>query len=130
MSSSSSAPPTLPTFPPPVPTASSSPSLVQQPSAALVVTNQQQTPLLYNTQPPPDYILRPFEQRHDRQTIYLDARKAGAVDALIELVAKGNKTNLVEEMVNDLLEKYAQLLQDNAELVQILEEKYRKKHNL
>jgi len=94
------------------------------------VTNQQQTPLLYNTQPPPDYILRPFEQRHDRQTIYLDARKAGAVDALIELVAKGNKTNLVEEMVNDLLEKYAQLLQDNAELVQILEEKYRKKHNL
>ena len=129
MSSSSSAPPTLPTFPPAVSAAPSS-SLVQQPSATPVATNQQQTPLLYNTQPPPDYILRPFEQRHDRQTIYLDARKAGAVDALIELVAKGNKTNLVEEMVNDLLEKYAQLLQDNAELVQILEEKYRKKHNL
>ena len=126
---SSSAPPDLPTFPP-APTAPSTTSLVQQPLTTPVTTNQQQTPLLYNTQPAPDYILRPFEQRHDRQTIYLDARKAGAVDALIELVAKGNKTNLVEEMVNDILEKYAQLLQDNAELVQIVEEKYRKKHNL
>ena len=93
-------------------------------------TNQQHPSLLYNTQPPVDYILRPFEQRHDRQTIYLDARKAGAVDTLVKLVAKGNKTSLIAEMVDDILEKYAPLLQENAELVQRLEEKYRKKHNL
>ena len=87
-------------------------------------------PLLYNTPPPANYILRPFEQRHDRQTIYLDARKAGAVDALVELVAKGNKTELVAMMVDDLLTKYASVLEENADLVRILEEKYHKKHNL
>ncbi|GHO94644.1 hypothetical protein KSF_046920 [Reticulibacter mediterranei] len=56
--------------------------------------------------------------------------KAGAVDALVKLVAKGNKTDLIAEMVNNILEKYALLLEENAKLVQLLEEKYRKKHNL
>lgn len=125
LSSSAATPPELPAFPP-VPSAAPAPA-----QASFGATHQQQQdPLLYNTQPPASYILRPFEQRHDRQTIYLDARKAGAVDALVELVAKGNKTELVAMMVDDLLTKYAPLLQENAELVQILEEKYRKKHNL
>jgi hypothetical protein len=126
-------PPTLPTFPPASSGASSSaPSMPQLPvaPAASIGSDDQQIPLLYNTPPAPDYILRPFEQKHDRQTIYLDARKAGAIDALVSLVAKGNKTNLVEEMVDDLIAKYAQLLQENAELVRILEDKYRKKHRL
>jgi hypothetical protein len=91
---------------------------------------EQITPLLYNSPAPPEYTLRPFEQRHDRQTIYIDARKAGALDALVKLVKKGNKTDLVEEMVNDILEKHAQVLQENTELVRLLEERYRKKHNL
>lgn len=116
---------------PPLPELSSSPPEAEQPqSAAASVNEQQPSSLLYNTQPPPEYILRPFEQRHDRQTIYIDARKAGALDALVRLVVKNNKTELVNEMVDDILAKYAQLLQENAELVQILEDKYRKKHNL
>jgi len=86
--------------------------------------------LLYNTPAPPEYVLRPFEDRHDRQTIYIDARKAGALDALAKLVARGNKTDFFEEMVSDILAKYADVLQANSEMVRILEEKYRKKHNL
>src|SRR5258708_3722360 len=102
--------PELPTFPPSVAAASSSVPPAQESSAAPGATNQQVS-LLYNTQPAPDYILRPFEQKHDRQTIYIDARKAGAVDALIELVAEGNKTKLVEMMINDILTKYESELQ-------------------
>ncbi len=100
---------------------------VRKPSPA---SGEQRSSLMYNTPPPPDYILRQFEQRHDRQTIYIDARKAGALDALVKLVARGNKTDLVDEMVSDILEKHAQALQNNEELVGILEERYRRKHNL
>jgi len=75
-------------------------------------------------------MVRPFEQQHDRQTIYIDARKAGALDALVKLVSRGNKTDLVAEMVDDIIAKYAQLLQANEGLVRLTEEKYRKKHNL
>ena len=114
--------PALPTFPvlPPSPSADASP---QAPV-------EQHTPLLYTTPAPPAYTLRPFEQRHDRQTIYIDARKAGALDALVQLVARKNKTDLVDEMVTDILAKYAEVLRANEEMVQLLEEKYRKKHNL
>lgn len=119
--SSAPALPTLPTSP------SASPVQPHPPAAS---SGEQQTPLLYNSQPPPDYILRQFERRHDRQTIYIDARKAGALDALVKLAARGNKTDLIDEMVSDLLNKYASLLQENEELVRILEDHYRKKHNL
>jgi len=114
--------PALPTFPvlPPSPSADASP---QAPV-------EQHTPVLYTTPAPPAYTLRPFEQRHDRQTIYIDARKAGALDALVQLVARKNKTDLVDEMVTDILAKYAEVLRANEEMVQLLEEKYRKKHNL
>jgi len=46
------------------------------------------------------------------------------------LVARKNKTDLVDEMVTDMLAKYAEVLRANEEMVQLLEEKYRKKHNL
>ncbi|MHB8596740.1 MAG: hypothetical protein ACYDER_08015 [Ktedonobacteraceae bacterium] len=116
---------------PPLPDLSSPSSEAEraQPPAA-PAEQRRPSSLLYNTQPPPDYILRPFEQRHDRQTIYIDARKAGALDALVKLVARNNKTDLVDQMVNDILAKYADVLQENEELVKLLEEKYRKKHNL
>ena len=103
-----------------------SPSADASPQAPV----EQHTTMLYNTSPPPAYTLRPFEQRHDRQTIYIDARKAGALDALVQLVARKNKTDLVDEMVTDILAKYAEVLHANEEMVQLLEEKYRKKHNL
>lgn len=74
--------------------------------------------------------MRPFDKRHDRQTIYIDIRYAGALDALAKLVHRGNKTELVNEMVEDLLEKHANLLQKNEALVRLLEEQYRKKHGL
>ena len=111
--------PTLPVLPP-------SPSADASPQAPV----EQHTPVLYTTPAPPAYTLRPFEQRHDRQTIYIDARKAGALDALVQLVARKNKTDLVDEMVTDILAKYAEVLRANEEMVQLLEEKYRKKHNL
>ena len=117
--SSAPALPTLPVLPP-------SPSADASPQAPV----EQHTPLLYTTPAPPAYTLRPFEQRHDRQTIYIDARKAGALDALVQLVARKNKTDLVDEMVTDILAKYAEVLRANEEMVQLLEEKYRKKHNL
>lgn len=116
---------------------SSAPSLPELPTSSDAPQQAQAAPaeppaapLLYNTPAPPEYVLRAFEQRHDRQTIYIDARLAGALDALTKLVARGNKTDLVDEMVSDMLAKYEHVLQENVEMVRILEEKYRKKHNL
>jgi len=120
--------PELPTFNP-LEDTSVSPPLTQQPPSARM-NEPPAASLLYNTPAPPEYVLRPFEDRHDRQTIYIDCRKAGALDALTKLVARGNKTDFFEEMVNDILAKYADVLQANGEMVQILEQKYRKKHNL
>jgi len=101
-----------------------------QASAAPAAPIEQKEPFLYNTPAPAAYQLLQFEKRHDRQTIYIDARKAGALDALVQLVARKNKTDLVDEMVTDILAKYATVLQENEEMVRILEERYRKKHNL
>lgn len=103
---------------------------VPPPATPTPAQQQHQSALLYNSPAPPEYILRPFELRHDRQTVYFDARKAGALDALVKLVAKGNKTELLDEMLDDLFAKYAAQLQANEELVKIAEAKYRKKHNL
>ncbi len=121
MNTSGGTRPDLPTFPPPGPGGSSSPP---------IGTHWQQSSLLYNTPPPPDYIARRFEKRHDRQTIYIDSRKAGAIDALVKLVADGKKNNLVAEMVNDILAKHAEVLGQNEELVKFYEEQYRKEYNL
>ena len=118
----SEARPDLPTFPPPVQGG--------QPSVTPTASHWQQSSLLYNTPPPPEYIARPFDKRHDRQTIYIDARKAGALDALIKLVADGKKNNLVAEMVEDILAKHVDALQGNEELVKFYEDKYRKEYNL
>lgn len=95
-----------------------------------VATATDQTPLLYTSKPAAQFQLRPFEQQHDRQTIYINAYLTGALDALVELVAGGNKTRLVDEMVRDLLKKHEQELRENEDLVRLTEEKYRKKHNL
>jgi hypothetical protein len=62
--------------------------------------------------------------------VYINAYLAGALDALVQLVADGNKTRLVDEMVRDLLAKYERVLRENEDLVRLTEEKYRKKHNL
>lgn len=116
--------PALPEMP-----ATSSDEVAPQTQAPAAPT-EQKAPLLYNTPAPPAYTLRAFEQRHDRQTIYIDARKAGALDALIQLVARKNKTDLIDEMVDDILAKHADVLRENEEMVRLLEERYRKKHNL
>ena len=75
-------------------------------------------------------MLRPFEQQRERQTIYIVAYLAGALDALVQLAAGGNKTKLVDEMARDILKKHERLLQENEDLVRLCEEKYRKKHSL
>ena len=85
---------------------------------------------MYTSKPSAEFRLRPFEQQRDRQTIYIDAYLAGALDALVQLVAEGNKTRLVDEMVRDLLKKHERPLRENEELVRLTEEKYRKKHHL
>lgn len=108
---------------------------VQETSAAKPPANAatgaaDQPALLYTSKPTAQFQLRPFEQQHDRQTIYINAYLAGALDALVELVAGGNKTRLVNEMVRDLLRKHEQALRENEDLVRLTEEKYRKKHNL
>ena len=117
--------PALPELP-----ASNDVSSQVQPSSGTAGATEQQSALLYNTPAPPAYTLRAFEQRHDRQTIYIDARKAGALDALVQLVARKNKTDLFDEMVTDILAKHADVLSDNEEMVRLLEERYRIKHNL
>ena len=105
-------------------------SAAPKPSVNAATSSTDQPPLLYTSKPTAQFRLRPFEQQHDRQTIYIDAYLAGAVDALVELVAGGNKTRLVNEMVRDLLRKHEQALRENEDLVRLTEEKYRKKHNL
>lgn len=120
-------PPTLPAFPPAVPETPT--SSARQPSRTSVAQSQQ-TSLLYNTPPSPDFLARPFERQKDRQTIYIDAYKAGALDALTTLVFGKNKTKMIEEMVDDLIAKYEQVLQENEEFVRKAEERYREKHNL
>lgn len=90
----------------------------------------EQPPMLWNTPASPELILRDFVQRHDKQAIYMDVRYAGAIAALAKLVHKGNKTDLINEMIEDLLEKYSQLLNDNEALVRILEDKVREKHHI
>lgn len=122
-----SAPPGLPALPTGETSSQQFPSGSQPPP---VHFGEQKPALLYSSPVPPEFMVRPFEQQHDRQTIYIDARKAGALDALVKLVSRGNKTDLVAEMVDDIIAKYAQLLQANEGLVRLTEEKYRKKHNL
>ncbi len=65
-----------------------------------------QPSLLYTSKPTAEFRLRPLEQQHDRQTVYINAYLAGALDALVQLVADGNKTRLVDEKVRNLLAKY------------------------
>lgn len=113
-------PPALPTLP------EAQPEPQPQPPAA----GPESSPLLYNSPPSPEFIVRAFDKRHDRQTIYIDIRYAGALDALAKLMHRGNKTELVNEMIEDLLKKHADLLQKNEALVRLLEEQYRKKHGL
>jgi hypothetical protein len=114
--------PTLPTLP----EAQPEPQPEPQPPAAA----PESSPLLYNSPPSPEFIIRAFDKRHDRQTIYIDIRYAGALDALAKLMHRGNKTELMNEMIEDLLKKHADLLQKNEALVRLLEEQYRKKHGL
>jgi len=78
----------------------------------------------------PELIMRDFVGRHDKQAVYIDVRYAGALAALAKLVHKGNKTDLINEMIEDLLNKYAQVLYDNENVVQIKEDEIRKKHHI
>ena len=123
LSSTPVEPPPLPTMPAEVTQTPSQPEV--QPTVEMAGQ-----PLLYTSKPSAQFMLRPFEQQHDRQTIYINTYFAGALDALVQLVADGNKTKLVDEMVRDLLKKHERVLRENEELVRLTEEKYRKKHNL
>lgn len=86
--------------------------------------------MLWNTQPSAELILRDFVQRHDKQAIYVDVRYAGALAALAKLVHKGNKTDLINEMIEDLLQKYSQLLNEREDVVRAKEDEIRKKHHI
>ena len=119
--------------PPPLPsllTTSVAPATLPQSVEPSVKEETGQSSLLYRGKRTAEFRLRPFEQQYDRQTIYIDAYLAGAVDALVQLVAGGNKTRFVNEMVHEMVKKYDHLLQENEELVKLCEEKYRKKHRL
>lgn len=119
-----------PVEPPPLP---SMPTTAASPAAPVQQTRATQpgeSSLLYTSKPSPAFRLRPFEQQHDRQTVYLNAYLAGALDALVQLAADGNKTRLVDEMARDLIKKHERVLRENEDLVKLCEEKYRKKHNL
>lgn len=116
-----SSPPALPESPPRQPVIPT-PQPIEQPQTG-------QLPL-WCTPPSAEIILRDFVQRHDKQAIYVDIRYAGALAALAKLVHKGNKTELINEMIEDILKKYAELLYDNEELVKILEAEIRKKHHI
>lgn len=86
--------------------------------------------MLWNTQPSADLVLRDFVQRHDKQAIYVDVRYAGALAALAKLVHKGNKTDLMNEMIEDILQKYSQILIDREDVVRAKEDEVRKKHHI
>lgn len=101
-----------------------------EPQQAPLPQHTEQAPMLWNTSASPQLILRDFVQRHDKQAVYVDVRYAGAMAALAKLLHKGNKTELINEMIEDLLQKHSQLLRDNEELVRILEEGVRKKHHI
>lgn len=114
--------PDLPTQQPATPTA--------QPIEQPPVTQPDEQQLLWCTPPSAEIILRDFVQRHDKQAIYVDIRYAGVLAALAKLVHKGNKTELINEMIEDILKKYSELLHNNEELVKILEAEIRKKHHI
>lgn len=125
--------PSMPAQPLPVspPESESSISHSEPQQTALPQPKQaEQEPMLWNTPASPDLILRDFVQRHDKQAVYIDVRYAGALAALAKLIHKGNKTDLINEMVEDLLEKYSQLLNQNEALVRKLEDKVREKHHI
>lgn len=121
-----------PVEPPPLPTmpSAASPTAPVQREVQPPPEEASQPSLLYTSRHSAQFIMRPFEQQRDRQTIYIDAYLAGALDALVQLASGGNKTKLVDEMVRDILKKHERLLQENEDLVRLCEEKYRKKHNL
>lgn len=132
---SSSTPTALPQLPvqQPQPIPTPEPSISQPQTQETTLPPQQETqhvPMLWNTTASPELILRDFVQRHDKQAIYMDVRYAGAMTALAKLLHKGNKTDLINEMVEDLLQKHSQLLNDNEDLVRILEDQIRKKHHI
>ncbi len=107
-----SSPTTLPELPS-MPTQQPVPSISQpepQQTALPQPKQSEQVPMLWNTPPSAELVLRDFVQRHDKQAIYVDVRYAGALAALAKLVHKGNKTDLMNEMIEDLLQKYSQLL--------------------
>ena len=118
---SSSTPTALPSLPQ---------SHMRQPEPQQMPIAQTEQSMLWNSKPSADLILRDFVQRHDKQAIYVDVRYAGALAALAKLVHKGNKTDLINEMIEDLLNKYAQVLYDNEDVVRIKEDEVRKKHHI
>jgi hypothetical protein len=128
LSSTPVEPPPLPAMPGTAP-ALATPAL-SEPQGQVAVEAVVQPSLLYTSRPSAQFMLRPFEQQHDRQTVYIDVHLAGALDALVQLVAHGNKTKLVDEMARDLIKKHERTLREHEDLVGLCEEKYRKKHHL
>src|SRR2546430_11292117 len=96
----------------------------------IALTQQSQKSMLWCAPVSPELIMRDFVGRHDKQAVYIDVRYAGALAALAKLVHKGNKTDLINEMIEDFLNKYAQVLYDNEDVVQIKEDDIRKKHHI
>lgn len=128
---SSSTPTALPQLPVQQPVQEPSISQPQPQETVLPQAQETQQPsMLWNTPASPELILRDFVQRHDKQAVYVDVRYAGALGALAKLLHKGNKTDLINEMIEDLLEKHSQLLNENEALVRILEDQIRKKHHI
>ncbi len=129
---SSSTPTTLPQLPSMPTQQPVQPVPTPEPQPAPPVSQQgtQQPSMLWNTPPSADLVLRDFIQRHDKQAIYVDVRYAGALAALAKLVHKGNKTDMLNEMIEDMLNKYSQVLIEREDVVRAKEDEIRKKHHI
>jgi hypothetical protein len=92
---------------------------------------EEEQALLYNSQQrSPEFMNRRFEEQHERQTIYVDIYKLGAIKVLTELIARGNKTDFYNEALQLMLDKHADLLGNYEEHIRYQEEFVRQKHHL
>lgn len=115
-------PPQLPTVSEPIQPLPSVPQTQREPSV-------QEPPLLYNTPPSAEWVARPFDRQYDKQAINANPYLVGAIEALGKLL-KLTKTEMYEEMMADYIKKHESVLEGHSDLVRLMEEKYRKKHNL
>ncbi len=90
---------------------------------------QQEEPFLWKSPPSPEFLDRPFEQRHKRGAHYIDARYWGAWRALIKL-KRVPINDLMQEMILRTLEENEDLLNSRPDVVHYYEQKARDEFRL